>query len=493
MTTSKYSQRTLRVRPLLAKPQSLLGTCLVSLALICAPLRAHGPADYSKLFEEVQPAVVSVNSVTVLESDNRFPYFFFGLPPSDKDPGSPRRASGIGSGVFIDTTGYVLTNAHVILNEDNRTVVDNIEVVTHDKKKLPAKVIGFDIFSDIALLKVENDFPITAARIGNSDTIKVGHAVVAIGHPLGLNYTLTSGIISSLNRSLFGGGTERFVPFIQTDVAINQGNSGGPLLNVNGEVIGINSRIISNRAGRYIGYSLAIPINLAMEVQAVLRTEGSIQRGMLGVTFAPQGISADDAKVWGLDPNQSGVLVNSIVEGSGAEAADILPGDIIIKYDNKPIDDPANFPRFIANTRPGTVVPITLIREGTEIVVQATIGSIEFDGQLTASGAVPNANPFGMVLEDVPPNILKNINQEGGALLRGFNDEDNSIKVPQELYKLRGGDIILGVIINGKLTPVANPKELRLILNDLESDTIGFQIIRGNNPRPFFVTINLLN
>ena len=469
---------------------------LLSISLAVPPGLAHEPTDYSALFDQASPSVVSVNSVTVLEGNgNAFPYFFFGIPPNPGDggPGSPHRSSGVGSGVILSQDGYIMTNAHVILEADAK-VADKIEVITHDKHKLAAEVIGYDIYSDIALLKVEFDQPLPAAQIGDSNDIKVGNSVVAIGHPLGLNYTLTSGIISSLNRSLTGGGgTERFVPFIQTDAAINPGNSGGPLLNTDGEVIGINSRIIGGRAGSYIGYSLAIPINLAMDVQAKLRQNGTIRRGMLGVTFDAEGIDEDDAKVWGLSPGQDGVLVNSVIEGTGAAAAGIEPGDVIISFDNKPIKEAADFPRFIADTEPGSVVSVDLIREGSSLRLDVTIGDIEVEGKLAASGEIPDLQPYGMVLEDVPDTARSRLGVTGGVLLKGFDDGGDKLSVPQELYKLRGGDVILGVIIEGKLTQVEGPTDLRRLLTGLTIDTIGFQVVRGRSQRPFFVTVNLAN
>ena len=435
--------------------------------------------------------MVSVNSVTVLENQSDpFP-FFFGLPDENNGLDSPYRSSGIGSGVIISTDGHIMTNAHVILDQ-NGNIVDNIEIVTNDKKKHKATVVGHDVFSDIALLKISTDTPLPAAKIGDSDIIKVGNVVLAIGHPLGLNYTLTQGVISSLNRSLSGGnGSERFVPFIQTDAAINPGNSGGPLLNVKGEVIGINSRIIGGRNGSFIGYSLAIPINLAMEVQGKLRQDGQIRRGMLGVTFDAKGIDEDDATVWGLEPGTTGVLVNSVIESSGAEAAGIEPGDIIITYDGKPIREAVDFPRFIANTEPGSTVPIELIRQSERMTVFATIGSIDDGGRLATAEKPAEQVPFGMVLSDVGEEAARAAGIDYGAVLQGFDDEEGENTIPQELFKLRAGDIILGVIIDGKLSKVEDANNLRQVLGGLTVDTIGFQIIRGNNRRPFFVTVSL--
>lgn len=468
---------------------------LLALALAATPGLAHEPADYSSLFEEASPSVVSVNSVSVLERNaNPFPYFFFGIPPEHLGEGleSPQRTSGIGSGVILSADGYIMTNAHVILEEDN-TVADEIKVTTHDKQTLTAEIIGYDIYSDIALLKVEAEAPLPVAKIGDSEQVKVGNSVVAIGHPLGLNYTLTSGIISSLNRSLTGSGTERFVPFIQTDAAINPGNSGGPLLNTEGEVIGINARIIGGRARSYIGYSLAIPINLAMDVQAKLRENGSIRRGMLGVTFDSSGIDEDDAKVWGLPPGQTGVLVFSVIEGTGADAAGIQAGDVIISFNDQKIEEATDFPRFIASTEPGTVVPIALVREGSTITLDVTIGDIEVDGKLTASGGTPQKQPFGMIFEEVPDNVRSQLQITGGVLLQGFDDKGGEVNIPPELYKLRSGDVILGVIIEGKLSHVNDPADLRRLLTGLSVDTIGFQVLRGRNQRPFFITVNLSN
>ncbi|MBF2736027.1 MAG: trypsin-like peptidase domain-containing protein [Betaproteobacteria bacterium AqS2] len=475
--------------------QRLLAAVLL-LALCALPTAAHGPSDYADLFEEASKSVVSVNSVTVLDgSQQQFP-FFFGVPENNNGLESPFRSSGFGSGVIITPDGYILTNAHVIFDDQENQVVDSIEVILHDKRKVAAEVIGYDRYSDIALLKIDVEDPLPAAKIGDSDTLRIGNAVLAIGHPLGLDYSLTSGVVSSLNRSLAGGDSfERFVPFIQTDAAINPGNSGGPLLNAQGEVIGINSRIFAGRGGGFIGYSFAVPINLAMSVQTKLRGTGTIRRGMLGVTFNPEGITEADAKVWGLGDDVRGVLVNEVIEGTGAEAGGIEPGDVIIEYDGKAINDPNDFPRFIADTEPGTEVPIKLIRQGEEMVLPVTIGAIDDGGRLAlldeGGDDEESGTPYCMVLENLSAERKRAIGQTGGALLQGFDIDNCSDDVPQEMYKLKGGDIIIGVIIEGKLTVVENADALREVLRSLNTDTIGFRIIRGNSRRPFFITISL--
>ena len=467
--------------------------CALLLVLCALPTAAHGPADYAALFEQSRKSVVSVNSVQVLDSNQEFP-FFFGVP-EENGIDNPFRSSGLGSGVIISADGYILTNAHVIVDESGENVVDSIQVILYDKRRITAEVIGFDNYSDIALLKIEVDEPLPVAKIGDSDKLLIGNAVLAIGHPLGLDYSLTSGVVSSLNRSLRGGDSfDRFVPFIQTDAAINPGNSGGPLLNAQGEVIGINSRILGGRTGGFIGYSFAIPINLAMEVQTKLRKTGTIRRGMLGVTFNPEGITDADAKVWGLG-DARGVLVNEVIEGSGADAGGIESGDVIIEYDSKPIIDPSDFPRFIADTEPGTEVPIKLVRAGEEMVLNVTIGAIEDGGRLAlldTPGSGDAKTPYCMVLEDLTAEQKRASGHPGGARLRGF-DEDCDDDVPQELYKLKSGDIIIGTIVSGKVSAVTSAVQLSDLLSTMEADTIGFRIIRGAGRRPFFLTISLDN
>lgn len=467
--------------------------CALLLVLCALPTAAHGPADYAALFEQSRKSVVSINSVQVLDSGQEFP-FFFGVPGEDGID-NPFRSSGFGSGVIISSDGYILTNAHVIVDESGENAVDAIQVILYDKRRITAEVIGFDNYSDIALLKIEVDEPLPVAKIGDSDKLLIGNAVLAIGHPLGLDYSLTSGVVSSLNRSLRGGDSfDRFVPFIQTDAAINPGNSGGPLLNAQGEVVGINSRILGGRTGSFIGYSFAVPINLAMEVQTKLRKTGTIRRGMLGVTFNPEGITDADAKVWGLG-DARGVLVNEVIEGSGADAGGIESGDVIIEYDSKPIIDPSDFPRFIADTEPGTEVPIKLVRAGEEMVLNVTIGAIEDGGRLAlldTPGSDDTESPYCMVLEDLTAEQKRASGQPGGARLRGF-DEDCDDDVPQELYKLKSGDIIIGTIVSGKVSAVTSAMQLSSLLSTMEADTIGFRIIRGAGRRPFFLTIDLEN
>lgn len=486
----------------------LVSATLISIMVLSMPIAQASPADYSALFEQTRKSVVGVNALTLEDRQlQQFPFPFpfpnqpFHQQPQDENsPESPSRRFGFGSGVILDAAGHIITNAHVILDRESKEV-DGIEIVMYDKKKYTATVIGFDIYTDIALLKIDppEGTQLPVAQIGNSDELKVGQAVLALGHPLGLDYTLTSGIVSSLNRSLLGSATDRHVPFIQTDAVVNPGNSGGPLLDVTGKVIGINARIISGRSGGYIGYSLAIPINVAMEVQQALRTDGTIKRGMLGVTFDVEGISDDDAKVWGIDPERGGVLINSIIEGSAAEEAGLQPGDIILQFDGKELNDPANFPRYIANTQPGTKVQVTYFREGQEQTTGVTIGSIETGGQVVPEGndeGDPNskvpAEPFGMVFAPLPDNIKENLPSESGVFLEGFNDREGEVEIPQELYKLQSGDIILGVVIAGDFMQVSDPKELRKLLGNLETSVIGFQVLR-NRGRPFFVTVNLTN
>ena len=480
----------------IAKPVSLL---IASWMLcLCQASYAHSPNLYAELFEKTKNSVVGVHSLELVKQQRglQFPFFLnpYGNPEAPNNPDTRRRAQSFGSGVIIGADGYIMTNAHVILN-NSREVTDSVEVVLFNKERYKAEVLGFDIYSDIALLKIDAPDPLPTAHIGNSDSISVGEDVLAIGHPLGLDYSLTSGIVSSLNRSLLGGdGTERFVPFIQTDTAINPGNSGGPLLNMSGEVIGINARIISGRfGGGYIGYSLAIPINLAMSVQQKLRAKGKIDRGMLGVTFDPSGITPDDANVWGIDPDQGGVLINSVIPDSAAAEAGIQAGDIILQYNNQSLKNAANFPRYIADTEPGTQIPIKLFREGREITVQATVGSIEDNGRpLAELRSGQPTEPYGLVLEDIPENIADALQLEGGVRFAGFNDQGGTVEIPQELYKLRAGDIILSIIISGMVNKIDDADHLRELLNSLETDTIGFQIMRGRQ-RAFFVTINLSN
>ncbi|MFH1602815.1 MAG: Do family serine endopeptidase, partial [Pseudomonadota bacterium] len=308
--------------------------------------------DFTDLVEKQGPAVVNIStSQTVreranvpqipnLDEDDPFYEFFRRFVP--RNPGqSPREFENrsLGSGFIISADGYILTNAHVVAS------ADEINVRLIDKREFKAKVIGADKRTDLALIKVEaTGLPVV--KIGDPNKLKVGEWVLAIGSPFGFDNTVTAGIVSGKGRSL---PQENFVPFIQTDAAVNPGNSGGPLFNLRGEVVGINSQIYS-RTGGYMGISFAIPIDLALDVQNQLRTAGHVSRGRIGVVI--QEVTKELAESFGLAKPQ-GALVNAVEKGGPADKAGVEVSDIILKFDGRNVGRSSDLPRIVGGTKPG--------------------------------------------------------------------------------------------------------------------------------------------
>ncbi|WP_288107364.1 Do family serine endopeptidase, partial [Limnobacter sp.] len=329
--------------------------------------------DFSDLVEKVGPAVVNIRTTQKLSqvaqqqqmpeipgldpNDPFYDFFRRFMQPQQPQPqqmphGNPNREvpRGVGSGFIIDQNGYVLTNHHVIEG------ADNIYVTLTDKREFKAKVIGSDKRTDVALLKIDGkDLP--TIKIGDDSKAKVGQWVVAIGSPFGLDNTVTAGIISAKARD-----TGEYLPFIQTDVAVNPGNSGGPLLNLDGEVIGINSQIYS-RTGGFMGISFAIPIDEVMRVADQLKKTGKVTRGRIGVGIGD--VDEDVAKALGLNASE-GALVGSVSKGGPADKAGLKAGDIILKFNGKDIKKASDLPRIVGDTQPGTKATILVWRKGSE-------------------------------------------------------------------------------------------------------------------------------
>lgn len=355
------------------RPWLYMGILIQALFLTVSHAAADLP-DFVNLVKDNSAAVVNINTTEKVsglghrempfpnmpgdnDSLNEFFKRFFGQRP----PGLPSDETRhfLGSGFIISPDGYILTNAHVVKD------AAQINVSLHDHRQTAAKVIGIDERSDVALLKIDgHDLP--TVKIGDSDKVKVGQWVVAIGSPFGLDYTATHGIISAVGRTL---SDNVYVPFIQTDAAINPGNSGGPLFNTAGEVIGINSQIYSNNGGS-MGLSFAVPINVAMKVADELKAHGHVTYAWLGVLIQP--VSAGLAKSFGLD-SAHGALVAQVVADSPAAKAGLQAGDIILSYDGRNISHSAKLPAMVGNTKVGATVPLTVWRNGRTVTLQATI------------------------------------------------------------------------------------------------------------------------
>ena len=325
--------------------------------------------DFTVLVEQQGPAVVNVvtlrsNRPSQAEPDsaeNPLFDFFRRFIPDRPDGGRRYRGVGLGSGFIISQDGFILTNAHVVIDSDDVTVR-----LADGKTIFKAKVVGVDRQTDVALLKV-SAMRLPLSKLGDSRNLKVGEWVGAIGSPFGFDNTITAGIVSAKGRML---PDETFVPFIQTDVAVNPGNSGGPLINLKGEVVGINSQIYS-RTGGYMGVSFAIPIEVALEVSKQIREHGKVTRGHLGLSI--QEVTPELARSFGLQ-SATGALVSSVQGASAAEKAGLMPGDVILKYNGSPVADAAEFSRQVANSKPDSKVEIEVWRNGKAARLTAMVG-----------------------------------------------------------------------------------------------------------------------
>lgn len=331
-----------------------------------APVVVNGVrVSYADVVERTSPAVVQIEAeIPTTASPHQFPFggdeFFRRLFPQEK--GEPRMQRGAGSGVLVGEDGMILTNHHVI---DGAT---KILVKLQNGKTLEAEVIGSDAPSDLAVIKLNGTgFPFLA--LGNSDDVRVGDIVLAIGNPLGIGQTVTAGIISAKGRRT-GISDGTFEDFLQTDAPINRGNSGGALVNLNGELIGINSQIISPSGGS-IGIGFAIPSNMAKNVMSQLVESGSVRRGRLGVTM--EEVTVDVAERLGLE-KPGGALVNQVLAGSAAEKAGLKPGDVIVAVDGERMESGNALRNKIAGTLPGSSVRITVLRNGAETILTAKLG-----------------------------------------------------------------------------------------------------------------------
>ncbi len=367
------------------------------------------PENFSSLAEMVSPTVVNIRTVKTVKGGGRVFRHFRPGPFGKDDPfhdffnkffGDEQERNfkqrSLGSGFIIDKSGYIVTNNHVIEN------ADKIKVKLKDGDEFDAEVVGRDPNTDLALIKIERVQDLPVLKIGNSDTLKVGQWVVAIGSPFGFEQTVTAGIVSAKGRVI---GSGPYDDFIQTDASINPGNSGGPLINMRGEVVGINTAIIAS--GQGIGF--AIPINMAKGIIAQLKTSGKVTRGWLGVAIQP--LSRELADYYGLKKGP-GVLVTEVFEGDPAEASGIRPRDIILEVKGKAIKDSRDLTRTIANTQVGETVEIKVLRDGREQWFKVKIAKRE-DGKL--AGRRPEKkyeDELGIRVSEITPEMMRRFNLE---------------------------------------------------------------------------------
>jgi serine protease Do len=441
--------------------------------------------DFTDLAERQGPTVVNISTTQMrerrsgqggpnIEEDDPLYDFFRRFIPRPPGPGqSPREleSRSLGSGFLISADGYILTNAHVV------DAADEITVRLTDKREFKARIIGADRRTDLALIKIEAA-GLPTVRMGDPNRLKVGEWVVAIGSPFGFDSTVTAGIVSAKGRSL---PQENFVPFIQTDVAINPGNSGGPLFNMRGEVVGINSQIYS-RTGGFMGLSFAIPIDVAMDVQSQLRQFGRVSRGRIGVVI--QEVSKELADSFGL-PKPTGALVNAVEKGGPAEKAGVETGDIILRFDGKPVSSSSELPRIVGSTKPGSRASIELWRKGVTREVSVTVGELVEDrvaGRTERRGKPTEqaANRLGFVVADLSAEQKREMKVGAGVMIE---EVQNSRRAD-----VRAGDLITAVTAKGRTTEVKSSEQFNRLLAQLErSTTLTLHIRRGESN--LFVTV----
>ena len=420
---------------------------IVSAAWSTAAQARGAPESFAHLAERLLPTVVNIATTQMIESRRGEEFFkeFFERRGAQPPPQERRKANSLGSGFIIDSSGYIVTNHHVIAEGDE------ITVRLSDDTSLKAKLIGSDEKTDLALLKVESDKPLPATKWGDSEKTRIGDWVMAIGNPFGLGGSVTAGIVSARQRDINSG---PYDDFIQTDAAINRGNSGGPMFNLDGEVVGVNTAIFSPSGGS-IGIGFAIPSVLARNVITQLREHGEVRRGWLGVRI--QTITDELAEGLRLS-EPSGALVASVTEGGPAEKAGITQGDVILKFNGRKVPDMRRLPRMVAETPIGKAVDVVVLRKGKEMSFKVTLGELD-DEQIARATSGEESTPpsadlakipdLGLALGKITPElrerfglgektdgvVITDVDSTGSGAEKGLKPGDVIVEVDQEEVK----------------------------------------------------------
>jgi serine protease Do len=458
------------------------GVVVFSLTLAVV-VQAQSFPDFTVLVEKNAPAIVNVSTTYAAtenspqqrqELEDLLKYYFGDRAPQlqlpDPNEQQPEEGGATGSGFIIDSDGYIVTNHHVIA--DAKTV----KVTLNDQREFTATVVGSDERSDLAVLKIDAS-KLPTVKLGESEKLKVGEWVLAIGSPFGLQYSVAAGIISYMGRSLPTEGSN-YVSYIQTDVAINPGHSGGPLFNMAGEVIGINSQIFTNSGGS-IGLSFAIPVDVAKNVVAQLRDGGKVQRGYMGVGI--DNVSQDLADAFGLD-RPHGALVNDVIKGGPAEAAGFETGDVILKFNGHDIRTRDDLPYFVGLIKPGTSVPVEIVRKGSPQTLKMTVGNLD-EGASLASQNAPAAEAesrLGLKVVAIDAKQREQLDLEAGVVVE-------SVSGPAQEARLQPGDII--VSLNG--VDLHTPAELATLESSLPVNRpLPVLVVRDERQTFFTIRIN---
>jgi len=432
---------------------------LLGLAFLSLTVQAGKLPDFTELVEKTGDAVVNIEAHTEGQTPAQVvpvdPYHRRVIPPMPQD-----RVS-IGTGFIISPDGYVLTNRHVV-NGATRIIVR-----LPDHREMEAELIGQDEPSDIALLKLDaKNLP--SLKMGDSDKLKIGEWVMAIGSPLSFEHSVTKGIVSAKGRSMRG---QQYVPYIQTDVPINRGNSGGPLINMDGEVVGINTLILSNTGG-YMGLSFSIPIEVAASVAEQLKTHGTVERGLLGVGIEPVSQKmADYLRM----KTPHGALVNHVAKGSAAEKAGIKVQDVIVRVDDEPVGSASDLPPLVGARAPGTTVQLVVYRDGKEKNLTAVLDSVT--GQQVSGGKAFSPANLGFSVANLDESTRQKTGIAAGVMVKEVKDPG------VQRSGLRTGDIILKV---GK-QPVKNIRQFGRQIRQLSAGEPLVLLISRNGANRFIV------
>ncbi len=480
-------------RKLLAAVFSTAAALFVPFGLgVAVPSAAEAAAvlpDFTDLVDKVGPAVVNIRTTerqkqmqpgTNPEDEEMQEFFrrFFGQPAPRQQQPQPqprnRRQApqqqqeeqqvprGVGSGFIISGDGYVLTNAHVVEG------ADEVFVTLTDKREFKAKIIGSDRRTDVALVKIEGgDLP--SLTIGDSGKLRVGEWVIAIGSPFGLDNTVTAGIVSANSRD-----TGDYLPLIQTDVAVNPGNSGGPLINMRGEVVGINSQIYS-RSGGYMGISFAVPIGEAMRVAEQLKSTGRVIRGRIGVQIGE--VTKEVAESLGM-PRAQGALVGRVESGSPAEKAGVEPGDIITAFNGQTIEKSGDLPRLVGNTKPGSKSVLTVLRKGQKRDLSVVVAELETEqaAKKKEDKQKPEQTPnaLGLVVATLTDAQKQELRLEGGVVVE-------QVDGPAARVGLQPGDVI--VRLNN--TDIRDAKQFNTLVGKLDPKRNALLLVRRGDSSQF--------
>jgi serine protease Do len=424
----------------------------------------------SEVAEELTPAVVHINvSGTVVQRAPDSPFFryFFDIPEQREIP-----VQSLGSGVIIDSEGHIITNNHVIQN------ADEIEVVLHDGSSREAEVVGADPSTDLAVLKIEPAEDMMYARFGDSDEVRIGEWVIAIGSPRGFERTVTAGIVSAKNRRNIGVlGPQGYEDFIQTDAAINPGNSGGPLLNLEGEIIGINALIVSASRGSE-GMGFAIPSNMAKDISESLIQTGTVVRGYLGVQI--QDLTPEMAESLDLDRDFEGVIVADVTPDSPADRGGVEQGDVIVRFDGEDIEDVSELRNEVAETQPGTSVDVVVYRDEDERTLDVEVGDLS---EYRAVQARRTGTRLGLTLQPVDSEMAEELGMTEPVGLVVTNVQQGT---PAAAAGISRGDIILKV---GRQTVRTVGEYERYVEQMAQTGTVLLLVRDGRSGQTMYVTI----